>query len=364
MKTIFVQEMVPSYRIPFFTGLAAAPGIDLTVISGDVRGNEGFGVVSPAQCDFRWITLPLRIVGRRGARLVLIDSLLSTIRAERPDVVITTGGKSFVQNHALIAARRLQRFRLYSFQHATEYCTAIRLRRTFEWLLFRWWLYPNCDGVILYTENERRALVARGLDPRRLFYANNNIDTAEITQVQRQLSRTGIDAVLGDLGIDRRPSIVYIGRLVAGKGVEALLPLFEAVRLRVPEAQLIVIGDGPLVPALRRETSGRKRVVIASPISDERGIACIIGVCRCVFIPDSAGLGVNHAFAYGKPFVTFASPRHGPEISYLVPGENGLELDRGQTAANTDQMVRLLTDDVSWGEMSAGPQRTADRLPV
>src|SRR2546430_12190375 len=49
VKTVFVQEIVPSYRIPFFAGLAAFPGIELTVISGAVRRDEGFGVVSPAE---------------------------------------------------------------------------------------------------------------------------------------------------------------------------------------------------------------------------------------------------------------------------------------------------------------------------
>src|SRR5205814_1573750 len=121
VKTVFVQEIVPSYRIPFFAGLAAFPGIELTVISGAVPRGEGFGVVTPAQSNFHWITLPSRTLGRPGSRLVFIKSLMPTIHAERPDVVVTTGGKSFVQNHTLIAARRLGRFRLYSFQHARNY---------------------------------------------------------------------------------------------------------------------------------------------------------------------------------------------------------------------------------------------------
>src|SRR5437764_8606150 len=50
----------------------------------------------------------------------------------------------------------------------------------------------------------------------RSFYANNTIDTTEIARVRRQLSRSEVDAVLGHLGVARRPSIVYIGRLVPG----------------------------------------------------------------------------------------------------------------------------------------------------
>ncbi len=58
---------------------------------------------------------------------------------------------------------------------------------------------------------------------------------------------------------------------------------------------------------------------------------------------------MNHAFPYGMLFVTYAQREHKPEIGYLVPGENGLMLERNQTKANTDLMVRLLTDD-AWVE--------------
>jgi len=364
MKVVFIQEFVPSYRVPFFTGLSRVPGIDLTLLAGAGGEDEGFDAPRPAESSFRWITLPRRVVGRRGARLVILDSLLPTLRAERPEVVITTGAKSFVQNHALIAARRLGRFRLYFFQHAKDYRAMGRLRRALEWALFRWWLYPNCDGIILYTEDERRALLKRGLDSERVFYANNTIDTATVARLREELRQGEIDAVLDAFGVDKRPSVLYIGRLVAGKDVEVLPAVFEALRVRVPAAQLIVVGDGPLAPTLRRDMTGHDGVVMTGPVYDERRIACLMSACRFVFIPDCAGLSVNHAFAYGRPFVTYASPEHGPEIGYLVPGENGLILDRSKPTANTDLMGRLLTDDAWWGEMSAAAKRTAERLTM
>ena len=364
MKVVFIQEFVPSYRIPFFTGLSRVPGIDLTLVAGAGGEDEGFDAPRPAESSFRWITLPRRVVGRRGARLVILDSLLPTLRAERPEVVITTGAKSFVQNHALIAARRLGRFRLYFFQHAKDYRAMGRLRRALEWALFRWWLYPNCDGIILYTEDERRALLKRGLDSERVFYANNTIDTATVARLREELRQGEIDAVLDAFGVDKRPSVLYIGRLVAGKDVEVLPAVFEALRVRVPAAQLIVVGDGPLAATLRRDMAGRDGVVMTGPVYDERRIACLMSVCRFVFIPGYAGLSVNHAFSYGRPFVTYRSPEHKPEIGYLVPGENGLMLDRGTPTTNTDLLARLLTDDAWWGRMSAAAQRTAERLTM
>jgi glycosyltransferase involved in cell wall biosynthesis len=170
--------------------------------------------------------------------------------------------------------------------------------------------------------------------------------------------------VLADLGVGKYPSIVYLGRLVAGKGVEALLDTFEEARARVPQAQLIIVGDGPLGPALRRDIVTRQGIVMTGAIYDERRIACLMTVCRFVLIPGYAGLSVNHAFAYGRPFVTFASAEHKPEIGYLVPGENGFILAPSESAINGALMARLLTDDEWWGKMSAAAHRTAERLPM
>ena len=42
-----------------------------------------------------------------------------------------------------------------------------------------------------------------------------------------------------------------------------------------------------------------------------------------IFVPGLSGLSINHAFAYGRPYATCNSERHGPEISHLKNGING-----------------------------------------
>lgn len=44
----------------------------------------------------------------------------------------------------------------------------------------------------------------------------------------------------------RGPTAVYCGRLDGGKGIDLLLPSFARIRARIPEARLLLIGDGPL----------------------------------------------------------------------------------------------------------------------
>lgn len=51
------------------------------------------------------------------------------------------------------------------------------------------------------------------------------------------------------------PTVLYVGRLRRYKGVDWLLESFPAVRARVPEARLVVVGDGPDRARLERQAA-------------------------------------------------------------------------------------------------------------
>lgn len=51
---------------------------------------------------------------------------------------------------------------------------------------------------------------------------------------------------------DGDPSVLFVGRLVAQKGVDILLRAFGLVRHRLPDARLVVVGDGDQALYLRR----------------------------------------------------------------------------------------------------------------
>lgn len=48
-----------------------------------------------------------------------------------------------------------------------------------------------------------------------------------------------------ELGLAGRPAAVCVGRLTRQKGVDVLLDAWALVRARMPEAELVIVGDGP-----------------------------------------------------------------------------------------------------------------------
>ena len=73
------------------------------------------------------------------------------------------------------------------------------------------------------------------------------IDTARFTPARRSAALRAAWGV-GQTGL----AVLSVGRLAAEKNLELTLRSFAAVRSRHPEARLILVGDGPLRPALER----------------------------------------------------------------------------------------------------------------
>jgi alpha-maltose-1-phosphate synthase len=106
------------------------------------------------------------------------------------------------------------------------------------------------DAVIAVSENMaddvRRVYPA--VDESRVVVIHNGIDTREYrpdphTEV---LERLGIDPL--------RPTVMWIGRVSAQKGIEHLLDMAELVH---PEAQLVFLAGAPDTPQLGIETKAR-----------------------------------------------------------------------------------------------------------
>ncbi|NRA91107.1 MAG: hypothetical protein HRU26_00230, partial [Psychroserpens sp.] len=76
----------------------------------------------------------------------------------------------------------------------------------------------------------------------------------------------------------------------------------------------------------------------------EEDIAPLMKKASVVFIPGHSGLSVNHAFAYGRPYITLVGPSHAPEIEYIDKSVNGFVLS-GSLDENVEAITSLLKDE-------------------
>lgn len=87
------------------------------------------------------------------------------------------------------------------------------------------------------TKAMRERLAAEGFE--RLEVVGRGVDTVLFSPDKRSAR------LREQLGADEGPILLYVGRLAAEKNVSLALCAFEAVRLRMPQASMVVVGDGP-----------------------------------------------------------------------------------------------------------------------
>jgi phosphatidylinositol alpha-1,6-mannosyltransferase len=163
-----------------------------------------------------------------------------------------------------------------------------------------------------------------------------------------------------------RPLVVCVSRLVPRKGQDMLIRALPQVRRRVPDAALLIVGDGPDLPRLRRlvaattATTGiADAVCFAGPVPWEE-LPAYYAAGDVFAMPcrtrrgglEVEGLGIVYleASATGLPVVAGDS---GGAPDAVLPGETGYVVDGRAPAQVVDRIAGLLADPAAGRAMGA-----------
>ncbi|HEX6548127.1 MAG TPA: glycosyltransferase family 1 protein [Candidatus Dormibacteraeota bacterium] len=141
-------------------------------------------------------------------------------------------------------------------------------------------------------------------------------------------------------GRDRRPVVLYVGRISAEKNVGLLGPISACL----PEAHFAVVGDGPELRPLKEAMKGRS----ASFLGYLRGpkLAAAMASADVLVFPsatETLGLVALEAMAAGTPVVAAAA---GGLAEVVEDGRTGLLFPPDDAAAAAGSIRRLLEDRV------------------
>jgi glycosyltransferase involved in cell wall biosynthesis len=166
-----------------------------------------------------------------------------------------------------------------------------------------------------------------------------------------------------ELSLRKGPSrkFLFIGRLVRGKGAQVLIKGFRRVLERLPDAELVIAGDGPEQRNLeklagRLGCKSRIRFLGYVPYHDvfllyeETDIVVFPSV-----LPEALGRVLVEATMLGRPVI--ASRVGGvPEI---IGPENGILCEPGNADELAKQMIALATDPERQRELVQGGKERA-----
>ncbi len=135
----------------------------------------------------------------------------------------------------------------------------------------------------------------------------------------------------------QRPAALFVGTLVARKGIHDVLQAFQSPRLK--ESELWIAGSGPL-----ENKEGTPPNVKWLGRLDRAQLIVKMSKARCLVLPTRADTSPNvvkEARVMGLPVVTTPC---GGQSDYIEEGRNGFLVEPGDIAQLTDRLHRLLSD--------------------
>jgi len=204
-------------------------------------------------------------------------------------------------------------------------------------------LARRTSRVIAVSDALRDELVdTAGLDPALVVTIHNGIDLAPFLVPVDPLP------VRDRYGVPR-DALVFgcAARFAPQKGHDTLLAAAIPVLERVPNAYLLLAGDGPLLEPTRRlarASSVGERVLFPGFETDVRGMLAAIDVFVSAPVSEGLGMAAIEAMAAGRPVV---STRTGGVPEVVADGETGILAVPGDPAGLTEAMLRLARDPVA-----------------
>ena len=203
---------------------------------------------------------------------------------------------------------------------------------------FSRWKYRQVDLFIAASNAIKQILENDGIPSSQIVVVHDGIDVAKIDRLPVLDIHTEFWLPHG------APVMVNVGALVDHKGQKYLVDAMPRVLRSVPDAQLVVFGDGELRSALERQIKELrldKHVILAGFREDV--LQLVKSADLFVMSSVTEGLGSTVLDAMAMRLAVVGTHAGGiPEA--VVHGETGLLVPTADSSALADAMVRLLKD--------------------
>jgi glycosyltransferase involved in cell wall biosynthesis len=206
------------------------------------------------------------------------------------------------------------------------------------------WLSRWAKRILVLNEGMRQEAVDHGISPSQLVWMPNPVDTQEFspatTDEQRELR--------ANFGIPQTALVVlYCGRLAPEKALPTLLDAFALVAKEVPDAFLVLVGDGSvrlaLVEQARQLGLNEKNLRFTGRIDPPEVCQWLKIATVFALVSPSEGFpcALEEAMSAGLPSVASDIPAN---RQLVKNGSHGILVPVGDTEKIAESIVRLLRD--------------------
>jgi glycosyltransferase involved in cell wall biosynthesis len=222
------------------------------------------------------------------------------------------------------------------------------------------WL-RDADAFVAMSREIAGELASAGVPPHKIALIPHGVDLERFrpaAPAEKQQLRAALGLADSDL------VVTYTGRLLRGKGLEALLEAFAASLEREPALRLVIVGSGAaqslsVEDALRARAAQAPlagRVVFAGHVDDVAPYLRASDVFVFPSLFEGLGISLVEAAACGLACV---GSRTGGIVDVIEHERSGLLLAPGDVTALAEAILRLARDPGSRSALGAGARAAA-----
>lgn len=224
----------------------------------------------------------------------------------------------------------------------------------YDWLVGRW-PFALADRIIAVSEWVKGDIAKYRINPDKIIPVHNGINVAEFHP-------TDSKAVRQQYGIDDRPMLLFVGRMITQKGLPYLLDAMPAVLEKHPDARLFLVGRGNALPHLKKKVSamGLEKSVLFSGYLSEEQLKETYGTCDLFVLPsvwEVLPIAILEAMSSGKAVVCTTA---GGNRELVRDGDNGYVVPMRDPAALAEKINGLLSDRAKLKEMGLRSRQIAE----
>jgi len=358
-KVCFVTLVLSQYRVTFHKlvrDILARRGIDYQLVYSDPTGDAAAkGDTASLDWATRVPVTDFRVAGQtfhwQSAGSHIKDADLTIVSQENKLLL-----NYWLQMRYMLFGKRMGFFGHGRSSAGGRFPRIGRILKRFLATRVHWWF--------AYTPEVADLIADYGFPRDRISINYNSIDMGELLGELATIDDAELDVFRRKHGIGPGRIGLYLGALYKDKRIDFLIEAAKRIRARVPDFELVVVGAGPEAHVAEKAAEEHGFIHAIGPLFGRDKAVALKAAATCL-LPGAVGLAILDTFAAACPLITTNAPGHGPEITYLTSGENGILVDQPDSIeAYSDAVVRVMTDQQELDRLRDGARTSADHYSI
>lgn len=221
--------------------------------------------------------------------------------------------------------------------------------------------YRLAQKIICVSEPARQHLIDTwDVDPAKIAVIPNGVDTERF--------HPGLDArqVRDTFCLADDPVVIFVGGFQQWHGLDLLVDAFTHVRAAVPDAKLLLVGDGPARPQIEQQIAARgvRSAAVITGFVPQTQVphllaAADVAVLPYPTLPEDLWFSPLKLYEYMATGKAIVASRAGQITDVLQDGDTGLLVPAGDVADLATAIRRLLSDTAERKRIGCNARREA-----